>query len=119
MLTLPIRTTLQETMDDAMTCDNRIFQLNQTKRGQGNLLLPRAVAALANGPVPMEIDAVNVATHTTLGKLTETEKERRRQQNLCVYDGKADCPGRDNIDLCPKVQQKKPRSQRQTPTPRR
>jgi hypothetical protein len=118
MLSLPVRRTLQETMNDAMQCDDRIFQLNQSKRGQGNLLLPRA-AAPANEPVPMEIDAVNVNTHNLQGRLTQAEKDRRTRENLCVYDGKADCPGRDDINLCPKVQQKKPRSQRQNPAPRR
>jgi hypothetical protein len=118
MLSLPIRKTLQETMNDAMQCDDRIYQLNQSKRGQGNLLLPRA-AAPTNGPVPMEIDAVTVNTHIQQGKLTEEERDRRKRENLCAYDGKADCPGRDDVNLCPKVQQKKTKSRRQAPAQRR
>jgi hypothetical protein len=112
MLTFPIRDTLSATMTDAMTCDNRIFNLQQQKRGQMNILLPRSsTSTTTNDAVPMEIDSISTSTtHNNEGKLKQSEKDRRRREGLCLYDGKADCPGRDNLELCPNLLKKKPKS---------
>lgn len=118
MLSLPIRDNLEALMTDAMNCDNRIYQLAQQKRGNAGLLLPRGLPqspASTSNAVPMEIDSITSTIHTPQGRLTPAEKERRRRENLCVFDGKSDCPGRDNIELCPNLLKKNAKLQRRTP----
>lgn len=124
MLSLPIRTTLEATMNDAMICDNRIFNLQQQKRSKINLLLPRTQSSsfhnVTDTAVPMEIDSITTSPQlTTEGKLKQSEKDRRRREGLCLYDGKADCPGRDDVNLCPNLLKRKSKMQRPGPSTRR
>jgi len=107
MLSLPVRTTLREVQKDAITCDIRLFQRMQEQKNSTRIALPRIPQpsqsdATSSGPTPMEIDVIQ----TKKSGLSDAEKKRRKDLNLCLYDGKPDCPGRDNINLCPSVQKK-------------
>jgi hypothetical protein len=118
MLAKPTRDTITGVQQDAMECDNRLFQLSQQQRR-----LPGYVSNhrtdQPNGPTPMEIDALTHGNNRTAdGKLTQEEKDRRKRLGLCIFDGIADCPGKDDTNKCPNVLKKKSRNH-QRPNPGR
>ena len=97
-----------------MDCDNKIFQLEQQAKRHYGPPAPRN-SDHHSGPTPMELDALTHGTsnesRTADGKLTQQEKDRRRREGLCVFDGRADCPGKVDINQCPNLLKKKPKSQ--------
>lgn len=92
-------------VEQAITFDNRLHARAQelgTNRKHLTAFLPVPVttshaatpatpSSSTNGPVPMEVDAVR---HH--GPLTDAEKQRRRDNNLCAY-----CGGKHKVDDCP------------------
>jgi hypothetical protein len=100
LVTFAYPDTLRGAQEDAIECDERLFDRAREGKSTDRLNIQRN----KDTAVPMEIDAIS----TKAGKLTPAEKDRRRKENLCVYDGKADCPGRDNLELCPNLLKKKP-----------
>lgn len=114
LLTLRERNTLARTQTDAIKCDERIFRreserrnahVNLPMRRRGNS--PDSPERPKNQATPMDVDAVDPTPITgRKGKLTSEERERRKRLNLCLYDGKSDCPGKQSLDLCPNVKRK-------------
>jgi hypothetical protein len=51
---------------------------------------------------PMELDAQRVFQ----GKLSDAEKQRRRELGACVYCGKLDCVGGRDVNSCPSLMRK-------------
>lgn len=104
MLTLTEKKTVAEYQKDAITCDIRLFQRAQEQRSSKNpshlSKTPSPPAKNAEGPSPMEIDSV---TTRPKGKVSEEEKKRRKELNLCPYDGESNCPGKNDIKLCPNL----------------
>jgi hypothetical protein len=97
LLNFPDPCTLDETISQAVKCDNRLFQRYQDRRSSS---FPRqseraAIAKNHNsyeGVEDMQIDA------TRFKPLTPEEKKQRFEENLCLYCGE---PGH-KIDGCPK-----------------
>jgi hypothetical protein len=106
LLTMPIRYTVNEYQKDAITCDERLFNHEQSKKFNSKFHYqdhtPQITPQITHQATPMEIDSIvtKPVNHNFIQKLTQEEKDRRREKNLCVYDGRADCPGRDDIRLC-------------------
>lgn len=84
--------TLNEMITLAIKCDNRIFEHRQaTNRSSFKPKQEFSRKPDFSGPAPMELDSMQ------RGPLSETEKQRRRDKNLCLYCGsdkhlRADCP---------------------------
>lgn len=104
LLNLPKRATLEELITDAITCDNRIWEVKNAERTPattdsrfGNPFRPRmnpqgssASSAASNpttlnGPVPMDLSSTQV-----FKKLTPEERARRLKEHLCMYCGQPD-----------------------------
>ncbi len=95
LLTLADPSSFSETINQAIRCNNRLFERRQEKKVTFNAqlrnsrptmlpLVPQTtpVARPASfRPAPMQIDAVKFKP------LTEAEKLRRRTNNLCLYYG--------------------------------
>lgn len=100
LVTFATPTTLRDAQKDAIDCDERLF--DRLQEGKRSDRTPRLFER--DSAVPMEIDSISNRGN----RLSNAEKDRRRRENLCIYDGKADCPGRDNLELCPNLLKKKP-----------
>jgi len=50
--------------------------------------------------VPMDIDAVNVKQQSPREKLSQAEKQRRKEQGLCIYCGGTNCGGAQDVNKC-------------------
>lgn len=59
-----------------------------------------------SGPTPMEIDTTTIHSKSP-SKLSDAEKKRRKEAHLCIYCGESACPGKTNVELCPKLIQRK------------
>ena len=92
LITKPDSTTLNDLIKEAINCDNRIFErrgcpkstyaANQAQvRPHPAQHRPQPAPVTSPGPVPMDLSAV------TRGPLSEEEKQRRREFNLCNYCG--------------------------------
>jgi Retrotransposon gag protein len=118
---------LEEFMTLAIKLDNRLFEHQQEKRltqqnqhgnqhkqqrgnqptnkqqnhQQSTQYSTTTTTPASNKPVPMEIDAIKKG-----GKLTDVEKQRRRDQGLCLY-----CGGNHLRANCPTAPKMKPRTQ--------
>lgn len=99
LLTMPVRKTLLETQQDSIACDERIFQRSQEQKSSSR---PTYMPSMKtpSGPMPMELDAMNFKQTK---KLTQEERDRRKREGLCLYDGKSDCPGAKDINACPGI----------------
>lgn len=107
MLTLTLKNTVAEYQKDAIACDVRLFQRAQEQRSSkpASTSTPRPPAPTpkTDGPTPMEIDSVSTRPK---GKVSDEEKKRRKELNLCPYDGESTCPGKDDIKLCKNLARK-------------
>ena len=90
LITMPQADSLEELMSQAITCDNRLFELRQERRWSYNNIYQGATSLSSRPseerltkPEPMQIDA------TRFKPLTAEEKRRRFEQNLCLYCGEA------------------------------
>jgi hypothetical protein len=92
LLALPDPQTLNEAINQAVKCDNRLFQRRQdqrswtfTKQRTGNSYSAASTNTLLphSGVEDMQIDAVRFKP------LTTEEKKRRYEQGLCLYCGEA------------------------------
>ncbi len=88
LITMPKVDTLEELISQAITCDNRLFELRQERRsGWRNdgvfATFSKGPENHSTGPEPMQIDAVRFKP------LTAEERKRRYEQNLCLYCGEA------------------------------
>jgi hypothetical protein len=125
----PTPATLEEMIDLAIRCDNRCFENEKEKalaaaqrrsvptpQRQSNRASPPhdsrpppapkpAMPSSHHGPTPMDLDSIQRKP----GPLTEAEKKRRRDNNLCGYCGAADHHRKD----CPKLAHKNTRSHAQ------
>ncbi|KAJ1557190.1 hypothetical protein HK096_008639, partial [Nowakowskiella sp. JEL0078] len=105
---MPIRHTINEYQKDAILCDERLFDHEQSKNNYSKFHHQHHIQQniqqqqpISHQTAPMELDAIitRLLNSKFIEKLTQEEKDRRRANNLCVYDGRADCPGRDDIRL--------------------
>lgn len=90
LLTLPDPLTLDEAINQAIKCDNRLFERRQDRRTLSTpLQRPSYSASSANAYVtkPAEVEAMQLDA-TRFKPLTEQEKKRRREQDLCLYCGR-------------------------------
>lgn len=101
LLTLPLREVLIEAQQDAITCDERIYQRSQENKNSSRH--HHTTSTSLSEPTPMEIDTIKVIPK---GPISDTEKQRRKKENLCLYDGKSDCPGRNDINTCPNIRKR-------------
>jgi hypothetical protein len=86
LITMPKVDTLEELISQAITCDNRLFELRQERRSSwrnDGVFIPRPKSPenRSTRPEPMQIDAARFKT------LTPEEKERRMENGLCLYCG--------------------------------
>jgi Ty3 transposon capsid-like protein len=91
LITMPDPSSLSEAISFAVKCDNRLHERKQEMRPRSSV--PRSVptnpaprpapAAVSNEPTPMQIDRSN------RGPLSNVERQRRLQNNLCLYCGGA------------------------------
>lgn len=104
---------LESLKDLAIRIDNRLFERLQERKderpnGSGgstfhpnhrfnNTMKPFIPhRPVGTGPTPMDIDALNTQS-TPRGPLSEQEKQRRRQKNLCLYCGQPN----HTVENCP------------------
>ena len=85
--------TLEEFITQAITCDNRLFERRQEQR-MGWRRTHQDIGAVfsknqESRPEPMQIDA------THYKRLIQEEKQRRRQEGLCLYCGKPNHQAKD------------------------
>jgi hypothetical protein len=85
----PQPSTLDEMISLAISVDNRLFEHRQEMRRFSPMTSVRTPASSSrtnapSGPVPMEIGSIRS------GRLSEEEKQRRRDNNLCMYCGSSD-----------------------------
>lgn len=100
LLNFPKPTTVHELQSNAIDCDERLYQRELTRRSN---IKPTYISR--NNATPMEINAIN--THQDNSRrVSPVEKQRRKDNNLCPYDGDSNCPGRDNLDLCTQLRRK-------------
>ena len=100
LITMPKVDTLEELISQAITCDNRLFELRQERRSSWRndgavTAYLRSPENHSTGPEPMQIDAVRFKT------LTQEEKKRRMEEGLCLYCGEeghkvGNCPNKQN-----------------------
>ena len=99
LLTLPSLSTLDKVINQAMKCENRLFERRQDKQVWTTTHQPSEYSASSTSAhdvkytkaEAMQIDA------TKFKPLTEQEKKRRREENLCLYCGQpghlaSNCP---------------------------
>ena len=107
LLTLPDPSTLDEAINQAVKCDNRLFKRRQDKRIWTTPHQPSEYSASSTSAhavkytkaEAMQIDA------TRFKPLMEQEKKRRREENLCLYCGQpghraSNCPLRRQRTFC-------------------
>lgn len=83
--------------------DNRLYERRTERQGNRHAFSRQDTPKRSNnntGPVPMEVDTTTV--NTRKGKLTPEERERRKNNKLCMYCGK---PNHFAI-ACPEKKQK-------------
>jgi hypothetical protein len=86
LITMPKVDTLKELISQAITCDNRLFELRQERRSRWRndgafIPRPKSLENYSTRPQSMQIDAVRFKT------LTPEVKERRMENGLCLYCG--------------------------------
>jgi hypothetical protein len=69
----------------------------QTSHHQGN---HPPSSGTNSGVAPMDIDATQVKKSAPYGKLTSEERQRRLDNSLCLYCGKTDCGGSQDVNKC-------------------
>ena len=99
---MPKVDTLEELISQAVTCDNRLFELRQERRSSWRndgafTAFSKGLENHSTGPEPMQIDAVRTKT------LTLEEKKRRMEEGLCLYCG----DGGHRAGNCPKKQNRR------------
>ena len=100
LLPLPDLQTLNEANNQAVKCDNRLFQRRQDQRSRQQMVchVPTMAASSLNSrsePEDMQINAVRVKT------LTPEERKRCMEEGLCLYCGEeghkaGSCPKKQN-----------------------
>ena len=119
----PQPTTLHNTMAAAIRFDDRLYNLKFDNRhspksrnySDTHQYRPLPFVPRNTNSFPMDLDTLNIEKNKSIDKsnkfkdqrnknkrsaITEEEKQRRRDNHLCLYDGKSDCPGRDDISKC-------------------
>ena len=87
LLTLPDPLTLDEVINQAVKCDNRLFERRQDKRIWTTPHQPSEYptsSTSAHAVKYMEAEAMQIDA-TRFKPLTEQEKKRRCEENLCLY----------------------------------
>ena len=118
----PQPSTLQELMNASIEYDDALYNLNQKNRStshQSNVSFRRNNQPnfpQSRRTEPMDLDSLNLKTESPKfpkisrstssniskrGPLSDAEKKHRRDNHLCLYDGKSDCPGKDDLTKCP------------------
>jgi hypothetical protein len=100
-------TSLTQAIEQAIQVDNRLYEHRQEKKlGMPPIISSRPIrrefapaARLTTVPTPMEIDAAH------RGPISQAEKLRRREKNLCMYCGSAGHI-RANCNLAPRKENK-------------
>ena len=98
MLNLPDPQTLSQAINFAVKCDNRLFEFrseNRTReprRYYNSMATPTSSQYISSKIEDMQIDAIHFKP------LTEQEKNRRRQEGLCLYCGEP----KHTAQHCPK-----------------
>ena len=89
MLTVEIPKSLVEAIRTAVACDNRLMERKSDRRNAPHYNhYQHTHQRTNNGPVPMELDAIQQSSRRR-GPLSPEERERRRRLNLCLYCGDA------------------------------
>ena len=99
LLTLPDPLTLNEAINQAMKCDNRLFERRQDKWIWTTPHQPSEYftsSTSAHAVKYMEAKAMQIDV-TRFKPLTEQEKKQRLEENLCLYCGQ---PGHQ-VSNCP------------------
>ena len=95
-------TDLDSLIPYCIAIDNRLYQRRLEKSGNRSNLRPNArnisVPTASSSTAPMDLDAMKVSVTKSL---TQEERQRRIQNNLCLYCGEpghriAQCPNRKN-----------------------
>ena len=92
LLTLPDPSTLDEAINQAVKCDNCLFERRQDKRVWTTPHQPSEYSASstsAHAVMYTEAEAMQIDV-TRFKPLTEQEKKQRREENLCLYCGQPD-----------------------------
>lgn len=94
----------------AVDADYRIYERLSEKKYDGhvkpsNSTNTQQTHQTATGPTPMQVDAQQVGQRR--GPLTAEEKQRRRDNKLCLYCGGNSCGGYPDVNGCTKAPKKK------------
>ena len=83
LLNFPEPTSLSQAITQAVSCDNRLFELRQEERATSRWQSSSRSSPLSSydDPVPMEIDRARARP------LTEAERRYRQTNGLCLYCG--------------------------------
>ena len=92
--------TLESMKNLAIRIDNRLFERDQERKYESTPAAryttpfaprPTIPPPVSTGPIPMDIDAVNArnpgSTQSPRGPISIAERQRRRNNNLCLYCG--------------------------------
>ena len=99
LLTLSNPLALDEAIDQAVKCDNRLFERKQDKRIWTTPHQPSEYSASSTSAHAIKYTKAEATQidATRFEPLTEQEKKRRREENLCLYCGQlghraSNCP---------------------------
>lgn len=101
-------TDLEELQRQAIDADFRIFERMSEKKN--DIFLSRHhnyPAPPQSGPVPMNVDSLQ-PNGKRKGPLTAEEKQRRRDNKLCLYCGGTACGGYPDVNACSEAPKKTP-----------
>jgi len=115
LLTMEDPLDLQQLITHAVKCDNRLFERRMERNGRANMSRTPAISRFSQPVItptptpsrpapqqnlppgdPMQLDTVRIK------HLTPAEKQRRKQENLCLYCGKpnhiaSNCPEKPRL----------------------
>lgn len=91
--------TLNQLVSLATEFDNNVRANTKSNKPPMQRFPPKTIPA----GDPMDIDSQHISSGKPRGPLTEAEKKRRKENNLCLYDGDEACPGKNGLDKCPRL----------------
>ena len=102
----PQPATLSDLMQAAVEYDDALYRFRYQSGIKNSTTYPTTArpppTATTTSAAPMDIDATQLNS-TARQPLTKSEKQKRRDAGICVYDGDPNCPGKAGLDKCPHI----------------